>query len=78
MNQRAGTALAASIPILKPMVVACGLRFLGGAESHKSLEDAFHISKSSSKREVRRFATAVVQCEALKTNYRNLHFSSSH
>jgi hypothetical protein len=47
------------------MVVGIGLRFLGG-ESHKSLEDAFHISKSSSKRAVRRFATAVVQCEALR------------
>jgi hypothetical protein len=47
------------------MVVGIGLRFLGG-ESHKSLEDAFHISKSSSKRAVRRFATALVQCEALR------------
>jgi hypothetical protein len=36
-------------PIIKPMVVGIGLRFLGG-ESHKSLEDAFHISKPSSKR----------------------------
>jgi hypothetical protein len=52
-------------PIIKPMVVGIGLHFLGG-ESHKSLEDAFHISKSSSKRAVRRFATAVVQCEALR------------
>jgi hypothetical protein len=33
------------------LVVGIGLRFLGG-ESHKSLEDAFHISKSSSKRAV--------------------------
>jgi hypothetical protein len=52
-------------PIIKPMVVGIRLRFLGG-ESHKSLEDAFHISKSPSERAVRRFATAVVQCEALR------------
>jgi hypothetical protein len=52
-------------PIIKHMVVGIGLRFLGG-ESHKSLEDTFHISKSSSKRAVRRFATALVQCEALR------------
>jgi hypothetical protein len=52
-------------PIIMPMVVGTGLRFLG-RESHTSLEDAFHISKSSSKRAVRRFVTSVVQCEALQ------------
>jgi hypothetical protein len=45
-------------PIIKPMVVGIGRQFLDG-ESHKSLEDTFHISKSSSKR-------SVVQCEALQ------------
>jgi hypothetical protein len=47
------------------VVVACIIRFLGG-ESHKSSEEAFHISKSSSKRAVRRFATALAQCVALR------------
>ena len=35
-------------PIVKPMIVGIGLRYLGG-EAHKSMEDVFHISKSSSK-----------------------------
>ena len=46
-------------PIVKPMVVAIGLRFLGG-EPHKAMEDIFHISKSSSKRCVKRFIQAVI------------------
>ena len=62
MNSTSGVS-----PIIKPMAVACGLRFLGG-EPHKALEDCFHISKSSSKRAVRRFVQAVLDCEALAIN----------
>ena len=51
-------------PITKDIIVACGLRFLGG-ETHKSLEDTFHISKSSSKRVVECFVSAVIECDAL-------------
>jgi hypothetical protein len=51
-------------PIDANIIVACGLRFLGG-ETHKTNADAFHISIPSSKRVVRRFIDAVNECEAL-------------
>ena len=51
-------------PIDVNIIVACGLRWLGG-ESHKTNADAFHISIPSSKRVVRQFIEAVIQCPAL-------------
>lgn len=55
-------------PIIKPMVITCGLCGFLGSEPHKAMEDSFHILKSSSKRAVRHFAQAVVECEALQIN----------
>ena len=46
------------------IIVACGLRWLGG-ESHKTNADAFHISIPSSKRVVAKFIHAVNECEIL-------------
>jgi hypothetical protein len=51
-------------PIDANVVVACGLRWLGG-ESHKTNADAFHISISSSKRIVSQFIFAVNHCDVL-------------
>jgi hypothetical protein len=46
------------------IIVACGLRWLGG-ESHKTNADVFHISISSSKRVVTQFINAINECELL-------------
>jgi hypothetical protein len=46
-------------PIDKRKIVAAGLRWLGG-ESHKSLAEIFHLSRSSAKRVVGRFIDAVI------------------
>jgi hypothetical protein len=46
-------------PFWKPMIVACGLWFPGG-EPHKTLEDTFHILKSSSKRAVSSNSSVIV------------------
>jgi hypothetical protein len=54
-------------PIDANIVVACGLRWLGG-ESHKTNADAFHISISSSKRVVYQFISAVNSCTELSIN----------
>jgi hypothetical protein len=54
-------------PIDPNIVVACGLRWLGG-ESHKTNADAFHISISSSKRVVSQFICAVNSCDELLIN----------
>ena len=51
-------------PIDKTLIVACGLRFLGG-EQHKSLTDIYHTSESSVRRSVNRFLDAVLQCKDL-------------
>lgn len=49
------------------IIVACGLRWLGG-ESHKTNADAFHISIASSKRVVTQFINAINECNLLSIN----------
>jgi hypothetical protein len=46
-------------PINKSVIVAAGLRWLGG-ELYKSIADIFHISRASARRSVRRFINAVI------------------
>jgi hypothetical protein len=59
-------------PIDANIVVACGLRWLGG-ESHKTNADAFHISISSSKRVVSQFLCAVNCCDGLSIRLPQAH-----
>ena len=59
-------------PIDANIVVACGLRWLGG-ESHKTNADAFHISISSSKRVVSQFLSAVNNCDDLSIHLPQAH-----
>lgn len=54
-------------PIDKYLIVASGLRWVGG-ESYKSIADIFHIDISSARRVVKRFFEAVIDCDALSIN----------
>jgi hypothetical protein len=49
-------------PIHKEIIVASGLRYLGG-ESYKSIADIFHMSDDSARRVVNRFINAVIESE---------------
>jgi hypothetical protein len=49
------------------IIVACGLRWLGG-ESHKTNANAFHISIASSKRVVTQVINAINKCNLLSIN----------
>jgi hypothetical protein len=51
-------------PIYPELIVATGLRFLGGS-THKDLEDIFGLSLNSVKRVIKMFLKAVLSCSAL-------------
>jgi hypothetical protein len=51
-------------PIYPEVILATGLRFLGGS-SHKDLEDIFGMSINSVKRVIKMFFDAILACDAL-------------
>jgi hypothetical protein len=64
-EQQSRNSTGGAAPITKEIIVACGLRFLGG-EQYKSIADVFHISPSSAMRVVNRFLDTIVACDALE------------